>query len=141
MHDSLMVRGLERVGDFGQQSDGFPHRQLAPLAEPFAESLAFDVRHHVVEETGRIARVEQAEDMGVLESRGDLDLPPKAVRPECGRELWAQHFDGDFAPVLEIFRQIDRRHAARSELALEPVAVAQGVGERSYLSQTAHRSR
>jgi hypothetical protein len=36
-----------------------------------------------------------------------------------------QDFDGDVTIVFEIVREIDRRHAARAELALDPIAVGQ----------------
>ena len=40
-----------------------------------------------------------------------------------------QHFDGDFALVAEVMGQVHRRHAAGTELALDPVAVGEGGGQ------------
>ena len=44
---------------------------------------------------------------------------------EYGRELGLENFDRDVAVVLEILREVDRRHAAGAELALDAVSVGQ----------------
>ena len=44
-------------------------------------------------------------------------------------ELGAQDFDGHIAIVFDVACEVDRRHAARAEFALDAVAVGQGVGE------------
>ena len=45
--------------------------------------------------------------------------------PKRRTEIRMQHLDGDVAIVLEIVREVDRRHAARAELALDAVAVGE----------------
>ena len=46
-----------------------------------------------------------------------------------GGELRAEDLDGDGAIVLEVVREVDGGHAARAELALDAVAVGEGVRE------------
>ena len=65
------------------------------------------------------------------QSSGDLDLAQKAVRPECGGELGAEDFDGDETLVFDIASEVDTRHPAAAELALNRVARAQGSREPS----------
>jgi hypothetical protein len=65
----------------------------------------------------------------VLQSGGEFDLPPEAVRTQRGRELLVQHLQGYRTFVPEVVGQIDRRHAAVAELALYSVAIAEGFGE------------
>ena len=59
-----------------------------------------------------------------------MDLAQEALGAERGGELGAEHLEGDLAVVLEVVGQVDRGHAAAPELALEHVAVAEGVGEK-----------
>ena len=65
----------------------------------------------------------------MLEPRGELDLAQEPLGTEGGGELGLEHLEGDRPVVLEVAGEIDRGHAAAPELALEHVAVAQGVGE------------
>ena len=60
---------------------------------------------------------------GWSSSRGDPDLGEEALAAEHRGQLGAQDLEGDVAVVLEVVREIDRRHAARAELALDAVAV------------------
>jgi hypothetical protein len=63
----------------------------------------------------------------MLEARGDLDFPHKAVGAERMRQLLVQDLEGDRPIVPEIVRQVDRCHAPASELALEQVAVTKNI--------------
>ena len=104
--------------------------------QPLAQRLALDERHHVEEEPIGVARVEQRQDVRMLQLGGGLDLGEEALGAEHGRELGVQHLDGDLAVVLEVLREIDRRHAARAELALDRVAIGKGCGEVRNLRQS-----
>ena len=59
------------------------------------------------------------------EARGRLDLAQEALGAERGGELGAQDLDRDLAVVPEVLGEVDRGHAARAELALDPVAVGE----------------
>ena len=52
-----------------------------------------------------------------------LDLAQEPLGADDGGELGPQHLDGDLAAVLEVVGEVDRRHAALAELALDAVAV------------------
>ena len=66
----------------------------------------------------------------MLEACRDLDLPRKALGAERMGQLLMQDLEGDWPIVPEIARQVDRSHAAPAELALEQVAVAEGIRQR-----------
>ena len=66
----------------------------------------------------------------MLEAGGDLDLPHKALGAERMGQLLVQDLAGDGPIVPEIARKVDRGHAAPAELALEQVAVAEGIRQR-----------
>ncbi len=49
-----------------------------------------------------------------------------------GRELGVQHLDRDPPAVAQVAREVDRRHAAAADLALEAVAVDEGGLQTAY---------
>ena len=55
----------------------------------------------------------------------DLDLLEEAFRTEYGSEFGTQDLYSHLAVVLQVFREIDRSHATRTKLSLDPVAVRQ----------------
>jgi hypothetical protein len=68
-----------------------------------------------------------AEDMRVLQAGGGLNLALEALGPESRSELGVEDFEGDRPLMPEIAREVDRGHAAAPQLALEHVAVTQGI--------------
>ena len=65
----------------------------------------------------------------MLQLRGRLDLAQEPLGAERGAEVGMQHLDRDVAIVLEVVREVDGRHAAGAELALDAVAVGKRGGE------------
>ena len=63
----------------------------------------------------------------MLEPGGEVDLALEALGAEGGGELGTENLEGDQAVVLEIPGEVDRGHATAAELALEQVAVTEGV--------------
>jgi hypothetical protein len=61
----------------------------------------------------------------VLQVGGDLDLVQEPLGAEDGRKLRVENLDGDLAIVLQVVGEVDRRHAAAAELALDAIAVGQ----------------
>ena len=59
----------------------------------------------------------------MLQVGGGLDLGQEAVGADHGGQLRPQHLHRDLAVVLEVVGEVDRRHPARAELALDGVAV------------------
>ena len=65
----------------------------------------------------------------MLQGGDGLDLAEEPLGADDRGELRAQHLDRDLAVVLEVVREIDGGHAAGAELALDAIAIGQGVGE------------
>jgi hypothetical protein len=120
------VGGRQRLGDLAQEPDRLGHRQLAPAGEPVAEGLALDVGHDVVEEAAGLARVDEPQDVGVLQPGGDGDLAAEALGAEGGGELGAEDLEGDSAVMLQVLGEVDGGHAALPELPLDAVALGEG---------------
>ena len=58
----------------------------------------------------------------MIERRGDLDLAGKAVGTDEQSQLRPEHLYRHLAVMLQIVRQVDRRHSAPADLLLESVA-------------------
>ena len=65
----------------------------------------------------------------MLKVRSKLDLLEKAIRAEDGRELGVKNLYRNFAVMPNVFSDIDSRHAALTDLALDPIPVAQTLSE------------
>ena len=65
----------------------------------------------------------------MLQVGGGPDLAEEPLGADHGGELGAHELDGDLAVVPEVLREVDGRHAAGAELALDAVAVGQCRGE------------
>ena len=62
----------------------------------------------------------------MLQRRSGLNLHHEPLCTQHGGELGLQHLERDVAIMLEIVREIYRRHAAGAELALDLVAAGEG---------------
>ena len=65
----------------------------------------------------------------MLQPGDDLDLPEETLRAERCRKLGVKHLERDHAIVLEVASEVYRCHPSASELALESVAVGEGLGQ------------
>jgi hypothetical protein len=126
MDDAVPVGVVQRVGHRHSDLDGLVDAELGVAVELASERLAVDERHDVVEEAVGGARIEQRQDMRVLQRRRGLDLDHEPLGAEDGGELRFQDLQRDVAVVLEVLGEIDRGHAALAELALDRVAVGEG---------------
>ena len=57
----------------------------------------------------------------MVEPRRELDLAKKAIGAERGSEIGMKNLERDDAIVLAVLREIDRRHPAAAELAIDRV--------------------
>ena len=65
----------------------------------------------------------------MAQPRHDADLPQESLGHQRGRQLRVQHLDRHLPRVLELLRQIHRRHAAMPELPLDGVPVGERFDE------------
>ena len=131
MHDPLPVRMLQRTRRFAGDTHSFLDRQLAFLRHARAERLSPDVGHDVVQQSVRGSRVEQRQNVRMLQFRRRLDLGQESLGTERRAKVGVQDLDGDVALVLEIMREIHCGHPAGPDFALDAIAVGDGGGESS----------
>ncbi len=127
--DAVAMRVIQRRADFGGDAHGIRDGELLLSRQAIAERLALDERHDVVRRAVDLAGIDQPQDVGVLQVGDGLDLTQEPLGADDGRELGAQHLDGDLAVVLEVVGEVDGGHAALAELALDRVAVGQCDGQ------------
>jgi hypothetical protein len=69
----------------------------------------------------------ERQDVGMRQAGDRLDLTLEALGPESRRELGVEDFESYWSLMPEVAREVDRGHAAPTELALEHIAVTQGI--------------
>ena len=129
MDDAPLVRGMECVGDGDGDPDGLVDGELPFAIDPVPQRLALDVGHDVEEEAVRLARIEEGQDVGMLQVGRGLDLRQEALRAHDGGQLGLEDLERDLAVVLQIAGQIHEGHPALPQLSLEGVAAGQRFAE------------
>ena len=132
VHGAVPVGEVEGERDFAGKPHGVGDGELPFAAEPVAQALALDVGHRKPEPACGLAGVVDGENVGVLETGGEPDLPKKALGAEGGGQLGVQHLQGDGAVVPQVAREVHGGHAATAELALERVAVPERLLKRRH---------
>ena len=61
----------------------------------------------------------------MLQIGGELDLLQEPLRTKYRRELRVQNLYGHLAVVPDVFGQVNRRHAARAQFALDAISIGQ----------------
>ena len=102
-----MERGLEREPVLAQQA--VPQR------------LAFDVRHHIVEQPRGFAGGEDRYDVRVAELRREIHFADEALAQQTVAQLRVDDLDRDPAVRVLLDGQEDARHTAGADQALDVV--------------------
>ncbi len=123
MDDVVPVRVVERSADFGRDAHRVRDGELLLALEAVAQRLAVDERHDVEEKGSGRPRIEERQDVRMLQVRRGLDLAEEPLGADHRRQLGPEHLDGDPALVPDVLGQEHGRHAARANLALEAIAI------------------
>ena len=125
----MPVGELEGTGGFGRDPERLDEGELAVAAETVAEALPFHIGHREPEVAPDLSRVEHGQNVRMLQPGRELDLALESLRAERGRDRGQEHLERDGALVPEVAGEVHRGHAAAAELALDEVAVGQGVAK------------
>jgi len=129
MDESLAMRVVECHAHVTRDPDRLREWHPPLALQSLAQRAVRHVRGHIVECAVGLAGVDERQDVGMGEARRDLDLPQEPLGADRSRELAPEHLDRDFAVVLLVLREVDGRHAAPTELAVNGIAVREGRGE------------
>ena len=91
------------------------------------QALALHPGHHVVGKALDLARVDEGEDIGMLELGDDVDLPQEPLRLQGRRQRGLQDLDGHLPLVSEVPGQVHHRHPTPVQLRFDFIAIGQGV--------------
>jgi len=92
--------------------------QRTAFGEQREEVPAFDIFHGQIEQTVRLsAEVEDANRVGMVETRGGAGLPPKALRERfVAGEFAMQYFDGNGLLERQLLGEVHDAHGPFAEL-------------------------
>ncbi len=138
MDQPVGVRVIQSRGDLAHDADRFVDWELLLAGKFLPQRFTPNVRHDVEQEPGGFTRVVEGQDMRVIQRRGGLDLAAESFRPEDGAQFGPKDFDRHLAAMLQIVGQVDRRHAATAELALDGVAAPESSAETFQLVDEVH---
>src|SRR3954468_5951457 len=105
MDNSMSMGVLQRAQDLGCNPDAVVQRELPLALEPLPKGGALDVRHGVPQLSGGNARLEQRQDVGMLQARGGADFLLETLGPERSRQLGVQHLQRNPPPERTVLRQ------------------------------------
>jgi hypothetical protein len=70
----------------------------------------------------------EGENVGVLQPRRELDLTQEPLGPQRVGQVGVKNFECDRPVMTEIAGEVNRGHAPTAELALDQIAVTEGIG-------------
>jgi hypothetical protein len=122
VHDPALVGGLQGAGDLDRIRHGLRDGQGAVATDAVLERLALDELEDDVRRPRVLARVDHAHDVGVVELRHRPRLAPEALeRVGVAGDVAMQHLDRHLALEHRVERPEDSRHAAGTDLRVEPI--------------------
>ena len=125
MHHPLPMRVIQRGGDLPRNGQRAFDTEPVLADERLSQRFAAHVRQDIVEQPVRCPRIDQREDVGMIEPGRDTNFLKKAITSQYGAEFGAQHLERYRPIVLEIGGQVDRCHAPGPEFAFKPVTVGE----------------
>jgi hypothetical protein len=129
MYHSVAMGVLECEADFSRDPDRLVDREPALAFQPVAQRLALHERHDEPQVTLGLTRVEDGQDMGVLEAGGESDLTAESRRADRGRHVRVQNLDGHPAFVPRVVGEPNGGHPTAAELPEHAVRAKLAVGE------------
>ena len=130
--DSLLVRGLERLGDLPGDGEGLVEGER-PALQPLGEVFALDELHDEGADAARLLEAVDRGDVGVLELGEDLRLALEAREAVGVRgERLGEDLDRDLALQLRVGRAVDDPHPALAERGGDLVGTEAGAGSERH---------
>ena len=121
---ALAVCVVQAAGHVSGDADGPVRGQPALSIQSLAQRFPIHARHDVVQKTAGDARVEQGEDVRVLEVRRKPDLALEPLGSNLAGQSRVYGLDRHPPPVFGVHRQVHGPHAALAQGVLEIVPAA-----------------
>ena len=115
MHDTVAVRSLEAVSDFGANAEEQIERE-GRFLEAVGESFALEMFHDEVADAVLLANVVEMADIGMIEGRDGAGFAFETFASfGFFGKMRGKNFDGDFAVEAGVEGAVDFAHAAGTE--------------------------
>jgi hypothetical protein len=129
MDHAMAMRVIEGVGRLAREANGILDGKLPFAREPVPQAFAFDERHREPELRRGLARVEDAKQMRMLQTRRKANLLPKPLGAKRRGDVRMQHFQRHRTIVAHIVREKNGRKSAASDLPLDAVGLSERGGQ------------
>jgi hypothetical protein len=117
------VRVAEGIGHFERDLDRFVDTELLLAIELVADLFALNEGHHVVKEPVRLTRIDEAQDVRMLQLRGELDLSLEPFPTNRRGEIRMENLDRYLTLVPNVSRQEHGCHSTASQFPFDLVSV------------------
>ena len=88
MNDPFLMRKLERPRYVAKNVRRVSDRHRPGTQQAHAQRLALDEGHRIIRQSVSVAGAQDRDDMRMLKSSGELDLPLEALGADAGGEIW-----------------------------------------------------
>ena len=119
------MRMVQGVGDFARNPQRLLQRELALAVNAPPQGFALDARDDVEDGALVLARIEQGQDVWVLQAGEHANLSREALSTLRGPELGVTDLEGDRTVVAQIAGAVDGGHATAAELSLDRVSTGE----------------
>src|SRR5215216_4800788 len=119
VNHAVLMGVMESIGDLAGNADSIVERELLLTSHSGSQRLALDIRHGEPEVPTALARLVDAQDVGMLQPGAVPDLPQEPLGPQHQSQMWMHYLEGDRTIVPQVPGQVDRGHSASTELALD----------------------
>ena len=139
MHEALLVGGVQGLRDLLEQVDRAAGIERAAFAQELREVGPLDVAHGEEEGAVLVSRLEDRDDVRVVEGGGDPRLAEEALAEAAVLgELGRDHLERDLAPERQLLGAVNRTHAPAADERLDLVAGELAPDHRVGASSHAH---
>jgi hypothetical protein len=120
--EALLVRGVERLGDLGEELDRALRLERPLLGDDLGQVRALHVAHREEEDAGLLSCLVDGDDVRVIERGGDARLAQEALAKALVlRELGRDHLERDLASQALLVGTVDRTHASSADERLDAI--------------------
>jgi hypothetical protein len=122
MDEALVVRRVQRLRHLPEDGDCALRLERSLLGEKLGQIRALDVPHGQEEQPFLLARLQDGDDVRVVEGGGDPRLAQETLtKPLILGELGGNHLERDLAPEPRVFGAVDRAHPPTADERLDSV--------------------
>jgi hypothetical protein len=136
VHHTVFMRIGECRNHLGQDPDALSDGEFTLARQLCPKRFPIDVWHHVIQDfvatilRNACAGIDEREDIGMVELRGDVNLLQKPLGAERRSHVGPKRLYRNLAAMLQVFGEVDGRHTSMANLALYAISIGEGDRKR-----------